>query len=278
MRFGVHCRLWTTGWTNNDLDLIDHAKELGFSAFEVSMVNLDAIDPHKIRTRAEKTGMEIVGTISLRSDYALATPDQATRARTVEFLKTAVRTAREMGARLFGGMLYAVPGRFSGSGPKAEEFHWIVDGVRDLAVVARDCGVTIAIEPVNRYETYLINTAAQAQAVIDKVGEPNVGMLLDTYQMIIEERGIADTIFRHAASLRHLHLNESDRGMLGGGNIQWPAVFDVLKKIGYSGIGSIEVFGSPSPQIPTLTPVWRKLFPTPDRLAKDGLSFLQQYL
>jgi len=95
--------------------------------------------------------------------------------------------------------------------------------------------------------------------------------------MNIEERGIAATIIRHSAKLRHLHLNESDRGTLGGGNIEWPSIFSALKQIGYAGMASIEVFGSPSPQTPAITPIWRKLFPSADQMARNGLAFLSKH-
>lgn len=276
MRFGVHCRLWTTGWTSADLDLLDHARELGFAALEINLGNLANIDPPKIRARAEKVNIEVIGAMSLSKDHALATPDRDARQQSIEYLKAAVRALRDMGGHLFGGMFYAVPGRFSGSPPSSDELSWLEDGIHEVAVFARGCDVSLAIEPVNRYETYLLNTASQAQALIDRIGEPNLGLVLDTYHMNIEERGIATTILRHSAILRHLHLNESDRGTLGGGNIDWPAIFGALEHIGYGGIGSIEVFGSPSPYSPAITPIWRPLFPSPDQMARDGLAFLSK--
>lgn len=277
MRFGIHCRLWTTGWSNANLDLIDHARALGFSVFEVTLVNLAAVDPVAIRRRAETTGMELYGTMGLPKDKGLATTDRATREQTVAFLKAAVEAAREMGARHFGGMLYAVPGRFTGKGPTADEVRWLVEGLSEVVLFAKSCDVTILVEPVNRYETYLLNSAAQAQVVVDSIGQPNVGLLLDTYHMNIEEQGIAAIIRRHAKSLRHLHLNESDRGTLGRGNVDWVSVFAALKEIGYAGVGSIESFGASSPELGITTAIWRELFPSPDELARQGLAFLKKH-
>ncbi len=277
MRFGIHCRLWTTGWSNANIDLIDHARALGFSVFEVTLVNLAAVDPVAIRRRAEAAGMELYGTMGLPKDKGLVTTDRATRKQTVAFLKAAVEAARAMGARHFGGMLYAVPGWFTGRGPTADEIRWLVDGLSEVVLFARSCDLTILVEPVNRYETYLLNTAAQAQAVVDSIGQPNVGLLLDTYHMNIEEQGIAATIRRHAKSLRHLHLNESDRGTLGRGNVDWVSVFAALKEIGYAGVGSIESFGASSPELGITTAIWRELFPSPDELARQGLAFLMKH-
>jgi len=275
MRFGVHCRLWTTGWTSANLDLIDRARALGFDVFEIPLLNLAAVEPVAIRRRAEAAGIAIIGTMGLPRDKGLATADAAVRQDTVAFLKAAAERAREMGSPLLGGMIYAVPGRFSGRGPTAEEIRWLVEGLSEVALHAQRYGVTLAVEPVNRYETYLLNTTAQAQAVVDAIGLPNVGLLLDTYHMNIEDRGIAATIRRHARSLRHLHLNESDRGMLGGGNLDWAGLFAALREIGYQGIGSLETFGASSPELPAVTSIWRELFPSPDALAREGLAFLR---
>jgi D-psicose/D-tagatose/L-ribulose 3-epimerase len=277
MRFGIHCRLWTTGWNNANIDLIDHAQAFGFSVFEVTLVNLAAVDAVAIRRRAEAAGMELYGTMGLPKDKGLVTTDRATREQTVSFLKAAVEAARAMGARHFGGMLYAVPGRFTGRGPTVDEIRWLVEGLSEVVLFAKSCDVTILVEPVNRYETYLLNTAAQAQVVVDSIGQPNVGLLLDTYHMNIEEQGIAATIRRHAKSLRHLHLNESDRGTLGRGNVDWVSVFAALKEIGYAGVGSIESFGASSPELGITTAIWRELFPSPDELARQGLAFLMKH-
>ena len=93
--------------------------------------------------------------------------------------------------------------------------------------------------------------------------------------MNIEEQGIAATLRRHAKSLRHLHLNESDRGLLGRGNIDWGSLFTALKEIGYAGVGSIESFGKSSPELGITTAIWRELFPSADELARQGLAFLR---
>ena len=278
MRFGIHYRLWSSAWSDADLDLIPRARDLGYSAFEITVSNLAQINANAIRQRAEAAGMEIVATLSLAKDRALATPDPAVRRQAIAFLGAAVERVREMNCRLLVGMLYGTPGLFTGKGPTADELRWVAEGLRQTAESAKACGMTLALEPVNRYETYLLNTAAQAQALVEAIGAENVGLLLDTYHMNIEERGIPETLRRHRTHLRHLHLNESDRGLLGGGNVDWPGVFATLKEIQYAGIVSIECFSFVSPEVPAITPVWRMLFPSPDELARSGLAFLSEGL
>lgn len=278
MRYGVHSRLWTRGWSDEDLGLIGHAKRLGFSILEISVVNPARVSSRRIRAEAEAVGIEVVGTLALKRECALATADQTTRQRGVEFLTAAVDTVREMGGSLLAGMMYAVPGYFSGAKPGEDELNWIAEGLRKVARHGRECGVRLAVEPVNRYETYLINTAGQAHRLIEQIGEPNVGLLLDTYHMNIEERGIGATLRKFGNRLFHLHLNESDRGVLGGGNIDWRSVFLALREMGYSGAGSIESFSAVSPEVPAVTPVWRDLFDSPDDLAAQSLLFLMKQM
>jgi len=278
MRFGIRFSLWSRAWSNANLDLIQHARDLGYSAFEIGLANLPQVDAKAIRQRAEASGIEIVSTISIPRDRALTAPDPAVRKQGIAFLKAVVERVRDMNCRLLAGMPYGSPGVFTGAGPTTDEMQRIAEALKETAEVAKAYDITLAIEPVNRYETYLLNTTAQAQALVDAIGEENVGLLLDTYHMNIEERGIADTLRRHSASLRYLHLNESDRGLLGGGNVDWRGVFNVLKEIRYTGIATIECFSFVSPDVPSITPIWRTLFPSADDLARDGLAFLSKGL
>jgi hypothetical protein len=152
MRFGIHYRLWSPAWSDADLDLIPRARDLGYSAFEITVSNLAQINANAIRQRAEAAGMEIVATLSLAKDRALATPDPAVRRQAIAFLGAAVERVREMNCRLLVGMLYGTPGLFTGKAPTADELRWIAEGVRQTAEFAKACGMTLALEPVNRYE------------------------------------------------------------------------------------------------------------------------------
>lgn len=220
--------------------------------------------------------MALIGTIGLPGGMGLAADAPGVRARTLAFLETAVSAAAEMGMRVFGGMLYAVPGKFTGQRARKDELNRIADGLRRVAARAEVAGICLAIEPVNRYETYLVNTAQQAQVLVDTIGAPNVGLLLDTYHMNIEERGLAATLTRYAGSLRHLHLNESDRGTPGGGNVDWRGVFSALHAMRYDGVASIETYGAPSGELPVSTSIWRDLFGSADSLAHEGLAFFRK--
>jgi D-psicose/D-tagatose/L-ribulose 3-epimerase len=165
MRFGIHYRLWSRAWSDADLDLIPRARDLGYSAFEITVSNLAQINANAIRQRAEAAGMEIVATLSLAKDRALATPDPAVRRQGIAFLGAAVERVREMNCCLLVGMLYGTPGLFTGKGPTADELRWAAEGLRQTAEFAKACGMTLALEPVNRYETYLLKEIQYAGIV-----------------------------------------------------------------------------------------------------------------
>jgi D-psicose/D-tagatose/L-ribulose 3-epimerase len=150
-----------------------------------------------------------------------------------------------------------------------------VEALKEAAVFARDFGVALALEPVNRYETYVLNTAEQALTMVARIGEPNVGLLLDTYQMIIEEKDFYRAVADAGELLFHLHLCENDRGIPGSGLVYWDEVFQALHDINYHGVATIESFVCAIPEIAASTCVWRSLATDGDTLAREGLAFLE---
>jgi D-psicose/D-tagatose/L-ribulose 3-epimerase len=142
--------------------------------------------------------------------------------------------------------------------------------------VLSDYGVTIAIEPLNRFETYFLNTAADSVRLCDEINHPHVGILFDTFHANIEEKDIGQayrTVGRH---LKHVHTCENDRGTPGSGHVEWPAVFAALRDIQYDGWLTIESFGFAIGEISAAAAIWRDLASSPDVIAWDGLKFLKQ--
>jgi D-psicose/D-tagatose/L-ribulose 3-epimerase len=136
--------------------------------------------------------------------------------------------------------------------------------------------VTAAIEPLNRFETFFLNTADDAARFCDEVGHPNVGILFDTFHANIEEQSIADGYRKVARHLKHVHTCENDRGTPGSGHVEWDAVFAALAEIGYDGWLTIESFGSNLPEIAAAAAIWRDLAATPEAVAFDGIGFLKR--
>jgi D-psicose/D-tagatose/L-ribulose 3-epimerase len=196
----------------------------------------------------------------------------------MNYVRHCVEAARTLGAANVIGPLYSAVGRTwqSTEDERKRDTDLLVEQLRQLSVHAADNGVVLCVEPLNRFETSFMNLAGQAIDVVDRVGNPACGILLDTFHMNIEERSIGDAIRAAGPRLRHLHSCENDRGAPGSGHVPWTEVRDAVRDIGYDGPVVIESFTSKVKTIARAAAIWRSFAPTQDALAEDGLSFLRQ--
>lgn len=275
MRFSAHCCLWTDRWSKDTLGLIDRAASLGVDAIEIGMRDPTAVDALAIKERLARTGIGIVGSTSLPLDADIASSDAEIRAAGIKLLKAMVVKTAEAGGHLVTGVIYTAWNKQVGRGPTDEEINCSADCMRGIARFAQEYGVTLGVEAVNRYETYFINTADQALRFVNLVGEPNVGVHLDTFHMNIEEKSLPEAVRTAGNKLVHLHAIENDRGIPGTGHLAWDPLFAALAEIKYTGFAGFETFLVATPHLANLTRVWRKLAPDGDTLVKDGLAFLR---
>lgn len=273
-RYAAHAFAWTAAWSPADLGLLDHARELGLDALEVPLVDLEAIDPDAIRERARRAGVDVVTSTILGAETDPTSDDPATRDAAIAHLVACVDAAAAMGATVLGGVTYG-PHLVARDAPPTRRH--LERSAEALAVAARHAaprGVTVAIEPVNRYESSLVNTAAQGAELADLTGEANVALHLDTYHMNIEERDMAEAFRRFADRIVHVHLTESHRGVPGTGRVDWAGVIGALADAGYDGYLGLEAFSHRSP-LAAATFTWRELGPPSDDLVREGLAFVR---
>jgi D-psicose/D-tagatose/L-ribulose 3-epimerase len=157
-----------------------------------------------------------------------------------------------------------------------DEWKRAVDCYRAIGPTLSEYGVTIAIEPLNRFETYFLNTAADAVALCDAIGHPNVGILFDTFHANIEEKDVAAAYRTVARHLKHVHTCENDRGIPGTGHVDWPGVFQALRDINYDGWLTIESFGFALGELSAAASIWRDIAPSPESIAFEGVKFLKR--
>jgi D-psicose/D-tagatose/L-ribulose 3-epimerase len=207
---------------------------------------------------------------------SLISDDSVIRAKAVEQLRENIATTAEAGAKIIAGPMYSPVGYLAGRRRTTEEWNRAVDSWQELGPWLAQHQVTAAIEPLNRFETYFLNTAADATRFCDEVAHPNVGILFDTFHANIEEKSIADGYCKVAPHLKHVHTCENDRGTPGSGHIEWAQVFEALKEIHYDGWLTIESFGSNLPEIAAAAAIWRDLAATPEAVAFDGIQFLKK--
>jgi D-psicose/D-tagatose/L-ribulose 3-epimerase len=186
-----------------------------------------------------------------------------------------IKAAADAGARIIAGPLYSPVGHLVGRRRTREEWGRAIEGYQAMASTLAAHDVTLAIEPLNRFETFFLNTAADAAALCDAVADPRIGVLLDTFHANIEEKDVA-AAFRTAGSrLRHVHTCENDRGTPGNGHVDWPGVFRALGDVRYDGWLTIESFGFTLGDLSAAAAIWRDIEADADSIARDGIRFLK---
>lgn len=274
VEFGIHPFVWTPRWNGESVPLIGRAKALGYSVMDIPVRTLNEEDIRATKARLAEMGMHAVAVAGIAAQYDLTSDDESVRRAALEYIRKLVTNAHDIGATVLAGVYYVSVGKIVGRPPTEEELTRSADGLRLISRFARDWGVKLALEPVNRYETYVLNTVAQTLQMIDRIGEPNVGLLFDTYQMITEEKDYYQSIVSAGNRVYHVHACENDRGIPGSGLVPWHRVFKALHDINYQGALTVETFVSSIPEIAASTRIWRQVIPDADTLARDGLAFL----
>jgi len=273
MKLGIHAYAWCSQWSNETLDLIDRVKNLGLDFIEIPLMCLDAFDAKAVRKRLRDVGLETVTSTVLLGDTDITSADPAIRAKGVAYLKACVEATQAIGATSFSGVIYSQHVKPAAKRPTEKEWAHSADCLREVADHAVKGGVTIGLEPVNRYETCLINTCEQALRLKRMIGRDNVRIHLDTYHMNIEEKSFYDATMLAGKDLIHYHLCENDRGIPGTGLVDWDGIFRALAEIGYIGYAALESFVDCTDNMNTW--VWRQLARDGDTLVREGLTFIR---
>ncbi len=276
MKFGVNTFIWTASFGKADLPLLPRVKAAGFDGVEVSLFVPAEFAAADIKRGLAENHLECTICSVLTGGLSLISEDRAVRQRSRTHMAECVAVAAEVGAKIIAGPLYSPVGYLPGRRRTADEWKWAVEAYQELGPTLNLHGVTIAIEPLNRFETYFLNTAADAVKLCDEIGHPNVGILFDTFHANIEEKDIAKayrTVGRH---LKHVHTCENDRGTPGTGHVEWPAVFQALRDLRYDGWLTIESFGFALGELSAAASIWRDIETTPESIAFEGVKFLKQ--
>ncbi|MDH5363148.1 MAG: sugar phosphate isomerase/epimerase [Aigarchaeota archaeon] len=277
VKYGVHSLLWTERLDTEPEPMIKKAKELGFDGIEiyVSPQQLESFDRKRVKRALENAKMKCIGSTSLTLETDITSPDEATRRRGIDYLKNCAKMFSELGGGLVAGVLYAAWGKIVGRGRTEEEWVRSLESLKEASRLVRGYDVVLGLEPVNRFETYFLNTAADAVKLVEAIDEPNVKVHLDTFHMNIEEKNYYDPIVNTGELLCHMHCCENDRGVAGTGSVDWDEVFRGLAEIGYNRWITLESFTPEIKSVAASTAVWRQLAPSPEALASEGLKFLK---
>ncbi|ROO58399.1 D-psicose/D-tagatose/L-ribulose 3-epimerase [Micromonospora sp. Llam0] len=280
-QIGVNPWVWTSPVDDAALaELLPRIAGFGFDAVELPIEQPGDWDPHRTRDLLARHGLTAAGVCAVTPPgRELVDAPPAVVEATVAYLKGCVDSAVAVGAPTVGGPVYASVGRTWRMTP-ADRAACYADFRRSLAPVADHAaahGVTIGVEALNRYETSVVNTIDQAVELIDGL-PPNVGLMIDTYHMNIEEADPYAAVTAAGPYIKHVQVSGTDRGAPGADHLDWPRFLAALAATGYRGAICIESFTPENETIATAASIWRPLAPSPDRLALDGLVYLRQAL
>jgi D-psicose/D-tagatose/L-ribulose 3-epimerase len=274
MKFGMNLLLWTGELHDGLLPVLDSLKKMGYDGVELPLFNT-SLDYAAWGRRLDDLGLQRTSvTVRGEQDNPIS-PDPKVRALGIENTKKALDCAKAAGATALVGPYHSALGFFSGRGATPDEWKWGVESMRPVAEYAGKLGVTLGLEPLNRFECYLLNTHADAARFAREVNHPNCKVMYDTFHAHIEEKSVPEALRTCADVLAHVHISENDRSTPGKGNVRWAENFDTLREIGYNGWMMIEAFGLALPELVAATKIWRRMYGNEEQLAREGLAFMK---
>jgi D-psicose/D-tagatose/L-ribulose 3-epimerase len=275
---GVSTWLWTSPLTDAAVaELAPRVRGWGFDTIELPIEDPGDWDPGRTTALLHDLGLRVTTCAVMTPTRDLSDADAATRRATVDYLRRCVEIAAAVGARVVAGPMYAPTGRCwrVDPGERARLLARVADGLRPVAEHAGSVGVRLALEPLNRYETSLVNTVEQALELIGRVDLPSLGLCLDTFHLHIEEKDPAAATRAARGHVAHVQACGTDRGTPGSDQFGWDTFLDALDDAGYAGPLCIESFAAGNEALARAASIWRPLASSADALALDGLAFLR---
>ena len=278
MKLGVNTFIWSAEFTDAQLSLLPAIKEHGFDGVEVPLFDPAAFPAAAIRREFERYELACTVCSIIPPGRTLIGEDAQVRRRTCQHVRDTIAAAAEAGARLVDGPLYSPVGDLRGRRRTGDEWRWAIEAYQSVTPALEAHEVTLAIEPLNRFETYFLNTAADAAALCDAVGHPLVGVAFDTFHANIEEKDLPGACRMLGRHLKHVQASENDRGTPGSGHVDWVGLLKTLRDVDYDEWLTIESFGPSLGAFSAAVAIWRDIEPSPESIAFDGVAFLRRTL
>ena len=275
MKFGMNLLLWSGEMHDGLMPVLESIKEMGYDGVEIPVFEMNVEKYAEWGRRLDELELERTAVTVRGEEDNPISPDATVRAAGVANNKATLDCCAAAGATTLVGPYHSALGVFSGQGPTQEEWNWGVDSMRQVSEHAGELGITLGVECLNRFETYLLNVHADSARFVREVDHPNCRMMYDTFHANIEEKNIAEAIRSCADVCCHVHISENDRSTPGSGNVDWATNFDALHEVGYDGWMTVEAFGLALPELVAATKIWRRMYESEEQLASDALAFMK---
>jgi len=277
---GLSTFVLASPFTDSDAIAFEYVRTLGYDVIEVCVEDPALLSAAFLQEQAAASGLAVGICGAFGPDRDLSHEDEFRRRSGIDYVKHCVDLAEAVGSPHVAGPMYSATGKTRMLTPtqRSDQRQWAAESIREVADYAGERGVALAIEPLNRFETDLVNTTEQALELLSLIGRDNVGLLIDTFHMNIEEKSIGDAIQLAGDRVFHVQVSENDRGTPGTGHVPWNEFFAALTAIDYRGQIVVESFLPTVVEIARAVSLWRPVAPSMEVLAEDGLLFLQQRL
>ena len=278
---GIHFGYWTQYWDSEPIQFVKRAQKCGFEILEINapkVTRMSKAERDELKSVAADAGLGLTYSIGLPADMDLVSEDSSARKKGIAFLQDLSQAMKYMGGTIMAGINYSSwPRKLMPGEDKELLTSRAVEGVREAIKTAEDCNVLFCVEVVNRFEQFMMNTAAEGIAFAKRVGSPNCKILLDTFHMNIEEDSLRGSLLESKDWLGHFHIGEPNRRPPGRGRIPWPEIFGALREIEYQGAVVMEPFLVPGGDVGRDISVYRDLLGSDDLddLAAESVKFVR---
>lgn len=279
-RLGIHAQVWVGDWQHADCErALSAAARIGYDFIEIPLLDPWRMDAAFTRARLAEYGLGATASLGLTAEADISSEDPAIVEHGEALLNQALTTAHEIGVTHLCGVIYSALQKYTQPASK-QGLANAMGVIERLATRAADCGIVLGLETVNRYETNIINTAADTHTLIERIGADNLYAHLDSYHMNIEENSMADALACCGSRLGYVHVGESHRGYLGSGSIDFDSFFRGVVQCGYQGPIAFESFSSAvvDPKLSSMLGIWRNLWDDSDDLARHALTYMRTQL
>jgi D-psicose/D-tagatose/L-ribulose 3-epimerase len=278
--FGVSTWLWTSPFRTEDAkELFAKISSMGYDMVEIAVEDPGQINTALIREALSANNLQVAVCGAFGPGRDLTSDDPALQKEGMQYIETCLDISQQLGARFFAGPMYSAVGKARMVSTEQRKIEWdrAVQQLRKVCDMAAGRGLQLALEPLNRFESDLINNTQDVLRLIADIGHPAARIGLDGFHMNIEEPDIEQAIVAAGDKLIHLQVSENYRGTPGSGQTNWQAYMKGLQKINYQGAVSIESFTPDNKELAGAVCIWRKLAADQDTFAREGLAFLRQW-
>ncbi len=278
VKFGVSTWLWTSPFNSGTVSLFPKIKAMGFDVVEIPVEYPDMIDPVVVKRALAENGLEAVVCGAFGPTRDLTHEDPNVQRHSFDYISKCFDLCRAWDTKFLAGPMYSAVGKARMVSPDQRKIEWdrAVKNLREVCKLADENGLMIALEPLNRFETDLVNTAEDVMLLVRDIDHPAAGVMLDGFHMAIEEKNLERAAIITAGKLIHIQVSENHRGIPGTGQTDWEALKRGLSTIGYSGVVSIESFTPEIKELAGAVCIWRNLAEDQDLFAREGLTHLRK--